>query len=64
MTYAPSIIFKNVLVCGQGLEINCLTDLSIELNTRELSLVNKILEELKITTKYEDETKTQTVQCF
>ncbi|GAB0097730.1 vacuolar protein sorting-associated protein 13B [Sergentomyia squamirostris] len=38
LIFAPCIVFNNILVCGQGLEFNALTDLSIHLNTDQLSM--------------------------
>lgn len=40
------------MVCGEGLEINCLTDLVLELNTRELLLINTVFDEMQSAAKY------------
>lgn len=45
--YAPCIIFKNVLVCGHGLELNCLTDLQIELLSNQILLIKSILDKIE-----------------
>lgn len=45
--YAPCIIFKNVLVCGIGLELNCLTDLQIELLSNQILLIKSILDKIE-----------------
>lgn len=40
------------MVCGEGLEINCLTDLVAELNTREVLLINTVFDEIQRATKF------------
>lgn len=35
------------MVCGEGLEVNCLTDLVAELNTREVLLINTVFDEMQ-----------------
>lgn len=40
--YAPCIVFKNVLVCGQSVEVNCLSDLMVDLTTDELLLFHNL----------------------
>lgn len=41
--YAPCIVFKNILVCGESIEVNCLSDLMVDLTTHELLLFNNLL---------------------
>ncbi|XP_055526290.1 intermembrane lipid transfer protein VPS13B [Wyeomyia smithii] len=36
--YAPCIIYKNVLICGQAMELNCMSDLLIDLDLDQLRL--------------------------
>ncbi|KAJ6640172.1 Vacuolar protein sorting-associated protein 13B [Pseudolycoriella hygida] len=40
--YAPCIVFKNVLVCGEAIEVNCLSDLIVDLTTDELLLFHNL----------------------
>lgn len=40
--YAPCIVFKNVLVCGDSIEVNCLSDLMVDLTTDELLLFHNL----------------------
>ncbi|XP_037025669.1 vacuolar protein sorting-associated protein 13B isoform X2 [Bradysia coprophila] len=40
--YAPCIVFKNVLVCGESIEVNCLSDLMVDLTTEELQLFHTL----------------------
>lgn len=42
MIYAPAIIFQNVIVCGQAIELGCLSDLSINLTLTDLRLLNNL----------------------
>lgn len=44
--YAPCIVFKNILVCGESIEVNCLSDLMVDLTTDELSLFYKLQSDL------------------
>lgn len=41
--YAPSIVFQNILVCGQALEVNCVNDLHIKTTLSDLSLINNLM---------------------
>lgn len=40
--FAPSIMFQNILVCSQALEINCVNDLHMKATLNDLSLINNL----------------------
>lgn len=40
--YAPAIIFQNIIVCGQAFELNCISDLSINLTVNDIALLNHL----------------------
>ncbi|XP_053682005.1 intermembrane lipid transfer protein VPS13B [Sabethes cyaneus] len=40
--YAPCIIYKNVLICGQAMELNCMSDLLMDLNLDQLQLAGQV----------------------
>lgn len=40
--YAPCIVFENVLVCGECLEVNCVTDLIVDLQSHEVRLLMEL----------------------
>lgn len=40
--YAPCIIYKNVLICSQAMELNCMSDLLMDLDLDQLHLAGKI----------------------
>ncbi|XP_055618736.1 intermembrane lipid transfer protein VPS13B [Toxorhynchites rutilus septentrionalis] len=40
--YAPCIIYKNVLICSQAMELNCMSDLLIDLDLDQLHLAGMI----------------------
>lgn len=42
LIYAPAIIFQNVIVCSQAIELGCLNDLSINLTLTDLCLLNNL----------------------
>ncbi|XP_021693609.1 vacuolar protein sorting-associated protein 13B [Aedes aegypti] len=40
--YAPCIIYKNVLICSQAMELNCMSDLLMDLDLDQLRLAGNI----------------------
>ncbi|XP_031633200.1 vacuolar protein sorting-associated protein 13B isoform X2 [Contarinia nasturtii] len=40
--YAPAIVFQNIVVCGQALEINCISDLCLNLTLNDIELLNDL----------------------
>ncbi|XP_052863734.1 intermembrane lipid transfer protein VPS13B [Anopheles cruzii] len=42
--YAPCIIYKNVLICSLAMELNCMSDLLIDVDLEQLALVQKLLQ--------------------
>lgn len=42
IVYAPCILLDTILVCGQSIEINCLTDLMIAIHTLDMRLMLNI----------------------
>uniref|UniRef100_A0A6B2EK58 Putative vacuolar protein n=1 Tax=Phlebotomus kandelakii TaxID=1109342 RepID=A0A6B2EK58_9DIPT len=47
LVYAPCIVFNNILVCGQGVEFNALTDLILHLNTNQVRVGLMLMQKLK-----------------
>ncbi|XP_059611224.1 intermembrane lipid transfer protein VPS13B [Phlebotomus argentipes] len=47
LVFAPCIVFNNILVCGQGVEFNSLTDLILHLNTNQVRVGLILLQKLK-----------------
>lgn len=45
---APAIVFQNIIVCGQALEVNCVNDLAIDVTLNDLTFLNNLCQ--KITT--------------
>lgn len=43
VVYAPCIVFEHLLVCGECLEVNCVTDLIVNLHTIELQLMIELI---------------------
>ncbi|XP_055587583.1 intermembrane lipid transfer protein VPS13B [Uranotaenia lowii] len=41
--YAPCIIYKNVLICSQATELNCMTDLVVNLEMHQLKVAGQII---------------------
>lgn len=41
--FAPTIMFQNILVCGQALEINCVNDLHMKTTLSDLSLISSLV---------------------
>ncbi|XP_035779431.1 vacuolar protein sorting-associated protein 13B-like [Anopheles albimanus] len=41
--YAPCIIYKNVLICSVAMELNCLSDLLIDVDLEQLRLMEQLL---------------------
>lgn len=39
IVYAPCILLDTILVCGQSIEINCLTDLMLTMQTLDVRLL-------------------------
>ncbi|XP_058811887.1 intermembrane lipid transfer protein VPS13B [Topomyia yanbarensis] len=46
VVYAPCIIYKHVLICGQAMELNCMSDLLMDLDLDQLRLAGQILRKL------------------
>lgn len=42
ITFAPAIVFQNVVVCGQAIELDCLSDLSINMTLADIRLLNDL----------------------
>lgn len=42
VVYAPAIIFQNIVVCGQALEVNCISDLCLNLTLNDIGLLNDL----------------------
>lgn len=40
--FAPPIVFQNIIVCGQALEVNCISDLSVDFSIDDLELMNRL----------------------
>lgn len=54
--YAPCMIFKRILICGQALEFNCMSDLLFDINTNQVIAGENILSKIKnISGMFEDE---------
>uniref|UniRef100_A0AAG5CN30 Chorein N-terminal domain-containing protein n=1 Tax=Anopheles atroparvus TaxID=41427 RepID=A0AAG5CN30_ANOAO len=41
--YAPCIIYKNVLICSRAIELNCMSDLLIDVDLGQLQLAQRLL---------------------
>lgn len=46
VTYAPHIVYNNVLICGAAIEFNCMSDLVITINTKQINMLSCHLREL------------------
>lgn len=46
--FAPPIVFQNIIVCGQAIEINIINDLDIKLYISDLRFLKKLHEKLSI----------------
>lgn len=51
IVYAPAIIFQNIIVCGQAIEFNCISDLAINLALDDIILLNDL--RTKLTNAFE-----------
>lgn len=40
--FAPAIVFQNIIVCGQALEVNCVNDLAIDVTLNDLIFLNNL----------------------
>lgn len=45
--FAPSIVFQNILVCGQAIEINCVNDLHMKATLSDLALINSLANDIR-----------------
>uniref|UniRef100_A0A182T1E6 SHR-BD domain-containing protein n=1 Tax=Anopheles maculatus TaxID=74869 RepID=A0A182T1E6_9DIPT len=41
--YAPCIIYKNVLICSRAVELNCMSDLVVDIELEQLRLAERLL---------------------
>uniref|UniRef100_A0A182YLN0 Chorein N-terminal domain-containing protein n=1 Tax=Anopheles stephensi TaxID=30069 RepID=A0A182YLN0_ANOST len=41
--YAPCIIYKNVLICSRAVELNCMSDLVVDIDLQQLRLAERLL---------------------
>uniref|UniRef100_A0A182WW13 Chorein N-terminal domain-containing protein n=1 Tax=Anopheles quadriannulatus TaxID=34691 RepID=A0A182WW13_ANOQN len=41
--YAPCIIYKNVLICSRAMELNCMSDLVVDVDLGQLQLAERLL---------------------
>lgn len=46
ITFAPAIVFQNIIVCGQAIEVNFINDLVVILTTNDLQVLNKLQDNL------------------
>ncbi|XP_046806664.1 vacuolar protein sorting-associated protein 13B [Lucilia cuprina] len=46
-TYAPNIVYNNILICGQAIEFNCATDFIASINTDQLNMFSCHLRRLQ-----------------
>lgn len=46
-TYAPNIVYNNILICGQAIEFNCATDFMASINTDQLNMFSCHLRRLQ-----------------
>lgn len=60
--YAPSITFKNILVAGLAIEINCIIDLNISLKIEEIFLLMNIMKQLN-EINFQDNSKSDINGC-
>uniref|UniRef100_A0A182NL10 Chorein N-terminal domain-containing protein n=1 Tax=Anopheles dirus TaxID=7168 RepID=A0A182NL10_9DIPT len=45
--YAPCIIYKNVLICSRAMELNCMSDLVVDVDLAQLRLAERLLSKSK-----------------
>uniref|UniRef100_A0A182P8W4 Chorein N-terminal domain-containing protein n=1 Tax=Anopheles epiroticus TaxID=199890 RepID=A0A182P8W4_9DIPT len=41
--YAPCIIYKNVLICSRAIELNCMSDLVVDIDLEQVQLAERLL---------------------
>lgn len=46
-TYAPNIVYNNILICGQAVEFNCVTDFNATISTDQLNMFSCHLQRLQ-----------------
>ncbi|KAM7361700.1 vacuolar protein sorting 13B isoform 2-T2 [Cochliomyia hominivorax] len=46
-TYAPNIVYNNILICGQAIELNCATDFLATISTDQLNMFSCHLRRLQ-----------------
>ena len=49
--YAPCIVYQNVLICGQAIEFNCVSDFVASVNTYHLNLISCLILRMQIILK-------------
>lgn len=50
--FAPAIIFQNIIVCGQALELNCVNDFSVNVTLNDINLLNNLYQKFTTLLRY------------
>lgn len=45
--FAPAIVFQNIIVCGQAVELNCVNDLAIDVTLNDLTFLNNLCHKIQ-----------------